>query len=195
MPVFNFYNIFMFNGKQLFRVLAILTTTISLSLSSCSSEPVYNLEGEWMIFPQRAFINVIYNPDIAISESSLGQEAILDLITSSLDEVTEELKKLTRIVFSPSVSQSQGGTVEFYNLNDPIPILGTYTQEKAFFIIKNETFPDGIPGLFNNHELEIYYPRDYVQTLLLDRGMNLQTINSFVNELVGVGYYIRSSRN
>jgi len=181
--------------KQLIRLTILLVSVFSLSLNSCSKKEVsVNLEGkEWIVFPPNVFIFITYNPDISGSDSGLNAEEILNIIKPSLEEATAELRKLERIIFKAARSSSEESVVEFYYRGESTPILGTYEQAGAYFTIKNVTFPDGILGLSNNHELEIYYPRDYVQRILHDKtGIDLQTINSFIAELSGVGFYLRN---
>ena len=178
--------------KQLTRLIILLISVFSLTLNSCSKELVVNLEGEWVVFPPNVFIGVTYNPDISGSDISLDAQTILDLIIASLDEAAVELKKLERIVFDPRTSPSEDGVVQFYYTGETDPVLGTYKQSNASFIIKNATFPDGIGGLSNNYGLEIYYPRDYVQRILLEKtSIDLQTINTFIRDLSGLGFYTR----
>ena len=178
--------------KQPILLIAFLISFFSLSLNSCSEELVINLEGEWIVFPPNAFIGLTYNPDVSGSDNSLDAQEILDLITASLEEATLELVKLERIVFKSARSSSNENIVEFYYHGETMPVLGTYEYDNAFFTIKNATFPDGIRGLCNNSELEIYYPRDYVQIILRDKtALDISTINSFIKDLSGVGFYIR----
>jgi len=178
--------------KQLTRLIILLVPVFFLSLNSCSKELVVNLEGEWVVFPPNVFIGLTYNPNISGSDASLDGQTLLDLITASLEEASKELAKLERIVFRRAISPSEENIVEFYYHGTEEPVLGTYEQNNVGFIIKNEDFPDGIEGLSNNHELEIYYPRDYVQEILHEIvGIDADTINDFITKLSGLGFYIR----
>ena len=180
--------------KQLIWLIVFLIPFFSFSLNSCSKELVINIEGEWVVFPPNVFIGFTYNPIVSSGDNGLNQEEILDIIAASLEEATAELRKLERIRFEPLPPPPQtDGVVEFYYHDEAEPVLGTYEPYNAYFIIKNATFPDGILVLSNNYELEIYYPRDYVQTILHNKtGIDLQTINSFIAELSGVGFYLRN---
>jgi hypothetical protein len=179
--------------KKLIQLTILLVAVFSLSLNSCSKKEVsVNLEGkEWIVYPPNVFIFIAYNPDISGSNSSLNAEAVLNIIKASLEEATAELRKLEKIIFKAATFTSEENVVEFYYRDETTPILGTYEQDGAYFTIKNATFPDGILGLSNNYELEIYYPRDYVQKILHNKTeIDLQTINSFIAELSGVGFYL-----
>ena len=177
----------MFNAsKQLFRVLALPILTIPLILSSCLKEVEYNVVGEWVVFPKMVKV-------LIIDDQNIDEQTELTIKTSK-EAAEEELRKLERIIFHPKDPSSETGVVEFYyadNTNPTEHLSGTYQQTGAYFTIWNSTFPDGILGLCNNHELEIYYPREYIQRILLNKGLDMQIIVNFL-DLMGVGHYLRS---
>ena len=175
----------MFNAsKQLFRVLTLPILIIPLLLSSCLKEAEYNVVGEWVVLPSMVKV-------LIIDDHSVDQQDEL-AITTSKEAAEKELRKLGRIAFHPKEPSSEIGVVEFYYTDNPDtePLLGTYQQIGAYFTIWNSTFPDGILGLCNNHELEIYYPRDYIQKILLSKGLDMQIIVNFM-DLKGLGHYLR----
>ena len=175
----------MFNASnQLFRVLALPILIIPLLLSSCLKEAEYNVVGEWVVLP--VMVKVLIIDDHSVDQQNE------QVITTSKEAAEEELRKLGRIIFHPKEPSSDTGVVEFYYTDNPNtePLSGTYQQTGAYFTIWNSTFPDGILGLCNNHELEIYYPRDYIQKVLLSKGLDMQVIVNFL-DLMGLGYYLR----
>ena len=178
MPVFNFTTFFMFNAsRQLFRVLFLPILITSIFLSSCAKEPEYNMVGEWVIFPRNVGVLII---------DDNAQDLLIQKIT---EEANEELRKLERIIIHPKSSINEG-VAEFYYAGNDEPLSGKYLQNGAYFTVWNTTFPDGILGLCNSYELEIYYPREYIQNLLHSKGLDMQTVANFM-DLFGLGYYLR----
>ena len=187
----------MVNARKLhIRLTIFLAFIFTLFFNSCSKELVVDLEGEWIIVPSNVFIGFTYNPDISENPENIDSEKMLELIKGVLNEAENELKKLVSITFIPATSNAENNIVQFKYNNDSQPVYGTYEQNIVYFTLVNPTFPDGILGLCNNYELEIYYSRDYLLNTLhniiaLNNDIERETINAFIEDISGVGYYIR----
>ncbi len=154
-----------------------------LSLWGCNKElqPIV-LTGSWELDTASVIVHIVYNNEVAADYPQT-----ITFLQRNIHNIRREIMKPKTIVFRlPNITES------YYNLV-PLPVVGTYTQENAYFTIVNAMFPNGISGASDNIRLELYYDRDHLMNilylLLTDQDDHPSVYNSLIETYHGVGSY------
>jgi hypothetical protein len=170
------------NLKQ--KLLAVVSGLIlTLSLTGCLKElePIV-LTGTWELDTAAVVVRIVYNPSVAAEYPNT-----IEFLNNNINRIRRELMKPSRIVFKlPNVTES------YYN-DVPLPVMGTFVQDNAYFTMTNPLFPAGIAGASDNLRLELYYDRDYLMfilyTLLTDEDEPSSVYDRLIDSYHGVGLY------
>jgi hypothetical protein len=167
--------------QRLLYVISVLVLAVSVTGCMKDLEPIV-LTGTWELDTAAVVVRIIYNPSVAAEHPET-----IKFLEDNITRIRRELMKPNRIVFKlPNIIES------YYN-DVPLPVMGTFIQEGAYFTMKNPLFPTGIAGASDNIRLEFYYDREYLMYILY----NLLTENDgppsvydrLIDSYYGVGLY------
>jgi hypothetical protein len=167
--------------QKLVAVISVLVLAISLTGCMKEFEPIV-LTGTWELDTSAVMVRIVYNPSVAAEHPQTIQ-----FLNSNINKIRREIMKPARIVFKlPNVTES------FYN-DVPLPVIGTFTQDNAYFTMKNPLFPSGIVGASDNLRMELYYDREYLMyilnNLLTADDDPLSVFDRLISDYHGVGLY------
>ncbi len=174
--------------KNIKKLLFFAGLFLFLTTTSCYKEiePII-LTGKWDLDTSE----VIFLPVLKLFDPNTTPEylTVRNFLEKNNNNIRKELMKPESIVFKlPNI-------VEFYYKGAPLPIIGTYVQDGAFFTIKNTFFPNGLTGASDNLGLNLFYDREFLFKILyryITESDGAPEVYNFLIETVhGVGTYKR----
>ncbi|OJV22131.1 MAG: hypothetical protein BGO30_10465 [Bacteroidetes bacterium 41-46] len=129
---------------------------LTLSLFSCNKEPQpIVLAGTWNIDTTQTMVLIKYDA----VEAELNPVAY-NFLRENIQKIRKNLIQPDQLVFDETNSV-------LFKMKSGQDFAGTYTKiDEVYFQITNLVFPDGILGGCDNTNLELYYPRDYILSVI-----------------------------
>ncbi len=159
---------------------------IVLMSSGCSKTDDSNsFVGTWNI-DSATFVRFVYDEDV----KKIHPEAIRYLEKNIL-KFRQNIIKPEQIVFDES-------SVSFiYTSYEPDLIFtGTYTTYEVFATIYNRAFSSGITALCNSRKMELYYPKEYMmsilENMLTENDPDKTVFDDLIISFEGVGVYYKA---
>lgn len=158
---------------------------ISLMISGCNkTEDSHSFVGTWNI-DTSSFL-IVYDEQVYKTHP----EAIVYL-RDNKSKILQSIMKPEQIVFDAS-------TVNFiYKSYESDQIFtGTYTTYEIYATIYNRVFSSGITAACNSRKMELYYPREYMmsvlENMLTAKDPEIAVFEDLIDSFDGVGVYYKA---